>query len=155
MVLSPRPLSTLLLVSLVPVASWFVVRPLLDPVPPLPGLFTSFGFSLFAFLAALYFVPAVGPRFVQANLKGRDLLKTYPDPMSVRYYFVVIAGKLRVTQTRKYGARLRLNLHSALDTLHSLRLLQYHRESFHRQGKRGYICHRVSSSPGGSQHLAI
>lgn len=76
-----RPLPGLFLLSLVPVAAWFVVRPLLDPPPPLPVLFVSVGFSLFAFLAALYLIPALGPRFIQANLKGKDLLKVYQDPM--------------------------------------------------------------------------
>ncbi|KAI9568604.1 glycosyl transferase family 4-domain-containing protein [Boletus coccyginus] len=76
-----RPLSDLFLVSLVPVAAWFVVRPLLDPPPPLPALFASVGFSIFALLAALYLIPALGPRFVQANLKGKDLLKVYTDPI--------------------------------------------------------------------------
>ncbi|EGN98415.1 hypothetical protein SERLA73DRAFT_183415 [Serpula lacrymans var. lacrymans S7.3] len=79
--LSPRPLPTILLVSLIPVASWFVVRPLLSPAPPLPALYTSFGFSIYAFLAALYLVPALGPTFKGANLKGRDLLKIYSDPI--------------------------------------------------------------------------
>src|ERR1700693_4615708 len=82
--LSPRPLSKILLVSLVPVAAWFVVRPLLDPVPPLPSLYTSVGFSIFALLVTLYLVPALGPTFIGANLKGRDLLKTYQTPMYVR-----------------------------------------------------------------------
>ncbi|EIW80935.1 N-acetylglucosaminephosphotransferase [Coniophora puteana RWD-64-598 SS2] len=79
--LTPRPLPTVLLVSLVPVAGWFVLRPLLDPVPPLPGLYTSVGLSIYAFLAALYMIPALGPTFIKANLKGRDLLKTYSDPI--------------------------------------------------------------------------
>ncbi|KAG2151366.1 glycosyl transferase family 4-domain-containing protein [Suillus clintonianus] len=79
--LSPRPLPSILLISLIPVASWFVIRPLLDPVPPLPALWASVGFSIFAFLAALYLVPALGPTFVKANLKGKDLLKVYSDPI--------------------------------------------------------------------------
>ncbi|KAH0831912.1 glycosyl transferase family 4-domain-containing protein [Lanmaoa asiatica] len=77
----PRPLPNLFLFSLVPIAAWFVVRPLLDPPPPLPVLFVSVGFSLFAFLAALYLIPALGPTFIKANLKGRDLLKVYQDPI--------------------------------------------------------------------------
>lgn len=81
--LSPRPLPTIFLASIFPIAVWFVVRPLLDPIPPLPSLYTSVGFSIFAFLATLYFVPALGPTFVAANLKGRDLLKTYQTPMCV------------------------------------------------------------------------
>jgi UDP-N-acetylglucosamine--dolichyl-phosphate N-acetylglucosaminephosphotransferase len=77
-----RPPSILLL-SLVPVAAWFVARPLVDPVPPLPALYASFGFSLFALVATIYLVPALGPTFVKANLKGRDLLKVYNNPMYV------------------------------------------------------------------------
>lgn len=76
-----RPLPNVLLVSLVPVAAWFIVRPLLDPSPPLPALFASVGFSIFAFLAALYLIPALGPTFIQVDLKGKDLLKVYSDPM--------------------------------------------------------------------------
>ncbi|KAF8349304.1 N-acetylglucosaminephosphotransferase [Amanita rubescens] len=81
MTLRPRPLPSALLFGLVPVAAWLVVRPLLDPIPALPALYTSLGFSLFAFLATLYLVPALGPTFVNANLKGKDLLKTYYTPM--------------------------------------------------------------------------
>ncbi|KAF9468545.1 N-acetylglucosaminephosphotransferase [Collybia nuda] len=79
--LGPRPLSPVLLFGLVPIATWFVVRPLLDPAPPLPALYTSLGFSVFAFISTLYLVPALGPTFVKANLKGRDLLKTYHTPI--------------------------------------------------------------------------
>lgn len=77
----PRPLPTILLASLVPIAAWFVIRPLIDPVPSLPSLYTSVAFSIFALLATLYLVPALGPTFVKANLKGRDLLKIYHTPM--------------------------------------------------------------------------
>jgi len=79
--LASRPLPNVLLVSLIPIASWFVIRPLLDPPPPLPALLSSVGFSIFAFLAALYLIPALGPSFVNKGLKGRDLLKVYSDPM--------------------------------------------------------------------------
>ncbi|KAK0221968.1 UDP-N-acetylglucosamine-dolichyl [Armillaria fumosa] len=79
--LAPRPLPSILLLALLPVAAWFVVRPLLDPVPSLPALYTCFGFSIFAFLATLYLVPALGPTFVKANLKGKDLLKVYHTPI--------------------------------------------------------------------------
>ncbi|KAF5382764.1 hypothetical protein D9615_002938 [Tricholomella constricta] len=75
--LPPRPLPRILLLGLVPVAAWFVVRPLLDPVPALPALYTSVGFSIFAFLSTLYLVPALGHTFVKAGLKGGDLLKPY------------------------------------------------------------------------------
>ncbi|KAK7469100.1 tunicamycin resistance protein [Stygiomarasmius scandens] len=77
----PRPLPPVLFFGLVPVAAWFIVRPFLDPVPPLPALYTSFGFSIFALIATLYLVPALGPTFIKARLFGRDLLKTYADPI--------------------------------------------------------------------------
>ncbi|KAK2465208.1 hypothetical protein APHAL10511_002562 [Amanita phalloides] len=81
MALQPRRLSNVVFVGLLPVAAWLILRPLLDPIPPLPALYTSLGFSLFAFLATLYLVPALGPTFVNANLKGKDLLKTYYTPI--------------------------------------------------------------------------
>ena len=85
--ISPRPLSSVLFFGLVPVASWFIVSPfLLKPAPSIPALYSSFGFSIFAFLATLHLVPALGPTFIKANLKGRDLLKTYHTPMSVRRF---------------------------------------------------------------------
>ncbi|TEB39906.1 UDP-N-acetylglucosamine-dolichyl [Coprinellus micaceus] len=77
----PRPLSNALLFGLVPVASWFVIRPLISPIPQVPAIYSSIGFSLFAFLVTIYLVPALGPPFVRANLKGRDLLKTYAVPI--------------------------------------------------------------------------
>jgi UDP-N-acetylglucosamine--dolichyl-phosphate N-acetylglucosaminephosphotransferase len=83
---APRPLPSILLFSLVPIAAWFVVRPFLDPVPALPTLWVSFGFSIFALLATLYLIPALGPTFVRANLKGPDLLKTYQTPMFVSHH---------------------------------------------------------------------
>jgi UDP-N-acetylglucosamine--dolichyl-phosphate N-acetylglucosaminephosphotransferase len=93
MVLVARPLSPVLLFALVPVASWFVIRPLLDPAPSLPGLYASFGFSIFALLATLYLVPALGPSFVRANLKGKDLLKVYDDPMCVALVYRFILSR--------------------------------------------------------------
>ena len=79
--LAPRPLPSVLLFSLVPIASWFIVRPLIEPIPALPALHVSLGLSIFALLLTLYLVPALGPTFIQANLKGKDLLKTYYNPM--------------------------------------------------------------------------
>ncbi|KZT64628.1 N-acetylglucosaminephosphotransferase [Daedalea quercina L-15889] len=79
--LRPRPLPRVLLLTLIPTACWLLLRPLLDPSPPLPALHASVGFSIFALLGALYLVPALGSTFVHANLKGRDLLKTYDDPI--------------------------------------------------------------------------
>lgn len=85
--LRARRLPSVLLFSLVPVAAWFVVRPLVDPVPPLPALYVSFGFSIFGLLTTIYLVPALGPTFIKSNLKGRDLLKTYSTPMYVAVSF--------------------------------------------------------------------
>lgn len=79
--LPPRPLPTVLCVTLAIIGSWFLVRALLIPAPPSPGLYASVGLSLFALLGTLYLVPALGPSFIRANLKGRDLLKTYDTPM--------------------------------------------------------------------------
>ncbi|TFK73591.1 N-acetylglucosaminephosphotransferase [Pluteus cervinus] len=81
MATAPRPLSPTLIFGLVPVACWFIVRPFLDPTPQLPALFISIGFSIFALLATLYLIPALGPTFIKANLYGRDLLKTYHTPI--------------------------------------------------------------------------
>ena len=84
--LPPRRLPSVLLFALVPLPAWFVVRPLVDPVPQLPALYVSFGFSIFALLATIYLVPALGPTFVRANLKGRDLLKVYSTPMYAAFF---------------------------------------------------------------------
>ncbi|KAJ7069862.1 UDP-N-acetylglucosamine-dolichyl [Mycena amicta] len=79
---APRPLpSTPLLVGLLASATWFVVRPFVEPFPPLPTLYTSVGFSLYALLATLYVIPAVAPAFIRANLKGVDLLKLDKTPI--------------------------------------------------------------------------
>ncbi len=83
MALKPRPLPPVLLVGLVPVASWFIARSLLDPLPSLPALYACFGMSILAFLATIYLIPRLGPVFINAHLKGRDLLKIYNDPMCV------------------------------------------------------------------------
>lgn len=81
MVLTQRGLTTTQLSILIPIGSWLLIRPLLDPLPPVPALHASLGFSVFAFVAVAYLIPKLGPVFVKANLKGRDLLKTYDDPM--------------------------------------------------------------------------
>lgn len=83
MPIGPRPLPRLLVSGLVPIASWFIVRPLLNPLPAIPALYSCFGFSIFAFLATLHLVPALGPVFIKANLKGKDLLKTYKNDIDM------------------------------------------------------------------------
>jgi len=87
MAIGPRPLAPLLFFGLAPVAGWFVIRPLLEPLPSIPALYSCFGFSVFAFLATIHLVPALGPIFIKANLKGRDLLKVYRNDLEV--YVVV------------------------------------------------------------------
>lgn len=92
MALKPRPLPTVLLVGLVPVAAWFIARSLLDPIPSLPALYACLGMSILAFLVTIYLIPRLGPVFINANLKGRDLLKIYNDPVYVNshcIYFLV------------------------------------------------------------------
>lgn len=84
--LKQRQLPPVLLFSLVPIGTWFIVRPLLDPLPPLPAFHAAVGFSIFAFLSTIYLVPALGPTFIKARLSGRDLLKTYDTPMYVQRY---------------------------------------------------------------------
>ncbi|PPR05359.1 hypothetical protein CVT24_007973 [Panaeolus cyanescens] len=77
----PRPLPKVLFLGLIPVASWFILRPMLEPYPAIPAFYSSLGFSLFAFIATIYLIPALGPTFINANLKGRDLLKIYDNPI--------------------------------------------------------------------------
>jgi len=72
--MSPRPLPSVLLLSLIPLAFWLILRPFMTPIS-LAALVASLGFSLLAFISTIYLVPALGPTFVAAGLKGRDLLK--------------------------------------------------------------------------------
>ncbi|PAV17501.1 N-acetylglucosaminephosphotransferase [Pyrrhoderma noxium] len=80
MSLKPRKLpSRLTLTSLLSVSAWCILRPLFEPVPALPSLFTTFGFSIIALLATLYLIPIISPLFVKAGLKGKDRAKVYSD----------------------------------------------------------------------------
>lgn len=88
MAIGPRPLAPLLFFGLVPVASWFIIRPLLDPLPAIPALYSCFGLSTLAFIATLYLVPTLGPIFIKANLKGRDLLKSYKNDIEMLVWFL-------------------------------------------------------------------
>ena len=84
MSLKPRKLpSTLILTSLLSVSAWCILRPLFEPAPALPSLFTTFGFSIIALLATLYLIPIISPLFVKAGLKGKDRAKVYSDDMYV------------------------------------------------------------------------
>lgn len=84
MALRPRILpSNLGLSASVVLIAWLAFRPFIEPVPALPTLLTSLGFSILAFISTLYLVPALGPSFVKAGLKGKDRAKVYTDDMSV------------------------------------------------------------------------
>ena len=84
MSLKPRQLpSTLILTSLLSVSASCILRPLFEPAPALPSLFTTFGFSIIALLATLYLIPIISPLFVKAGLKGKDRAKVYNDDMYV------------------------------------------------------------------------
>lgn len=135
--LGQRPLPSVLFLSLVPVGAWLLIRPLLDPLPPLPAFHAALGFAVFAFLMTAYLVPALGPAFVKANLKGRDLLKTYDTPMSVLLSFSCFPGLLtRVLsyyQSRKPGTRVRMRVHLVLDTVYTICVL-------------GCVCQRLRKS---------
>jgi UDP-N-acetylglucosamine--dolichyl-phosphate N-acetylglucosaminephosphotransferase len=76
-----RKVPTVLLLALLPLAVWFVTRPLLDPVPPLPALQASVGLSIAAFVASIYLIPLLGPVFKDAGRWGKDLLKTDTTPV--------------------------------------------------------------------------
>ncbi|KAL1677933.1 glycosyl transferase family 4-domain-containing protein [Schizophyllum commune] len=75
--IKPRPLPTLPLLSLLPIAAWLIARPFLEPVPAIPALYTCLGFSIIAFVSTIYLVPALAPVFRDSKVKlyGRDLLK--------------------------------------------------------------------------------
>ena len=121
----PRPLSGFFLLGLlVPISFWFILRPFLDPVPSVPALYTSFGFSILSFVATLYLVPALGPRFVQANLKGRDLLKIYSTPMYVPKKTPFPDPDQIPFKSREPGSRVRFSIPTVSDPLHSLRFFQ-------------------------------
>lgn len=118
----PRPLPRVLTFGLVPVASWFIARPLLDPAPPIPALYTCLGFSLFALLATLHLIPALGPTFLKANLYGKDLLKVYDTKMSGSSPVVVrIADS---NKTREYGISMRICVHPSSHPFHSIFILR-------------------------------
>lgn len=122
----PRPLSGFFLLGvLIPVALWFILRPFLDPVPSVPALYTSLGFSILAFVTTLYLVPALGPTFVQTNLKGRDLLKVYSTPMYVPCQIYSFRHLDRLSfQPGKPGSCMRFSIHTVVDSLHPVCFFQ-------------------------------
>ena|ERR1700731_922159 len=100
----PRRLSPVLLFSLLPIAGWFIVRSLMEPHPRFPGLYASFGLSILALVSTLYLIPALGPIFVQANLKGKDQLKSYDDPMFVNRALGLTQVLTSVPDRRAWGS---------------------------------------------------
>ncbi len=68
-------------------------------------------------------VPALGPTFVKANLKGRDLLKTYTTPMCVLYFRRNMIFAHHSEQTRKHGARLRIGIYTPVNTIYPVCIL--------------------------------
>ena len=69
-----RRVPLVLVAGLVPVAGWLIAQPFLAKIE-LPVLSVSAGFAIFAFIWTAHLIPLLGPVFVRANLKGRDLLK--------------------------------------------------------------------------------
>lgn len=127
MSLGPRKLpSKLVLAILLQIAAWFIVRPLLDPAPALPSLFTSVGFSFVAFLATLYIIPLLEPTFLKAGLKGKDRAKVYDDDMCVPPVLILQSLSYRSpphVQSRKSRTRLRSNLYTLINIVHSISFL--------------------------------
>ncbi|KAH7105269.1 UDP-N-acetylglucosamine-dolichyl [Auriculariales sp. MPI-PUGE-AT-0066] len=69
-----RRVPLLVVASLVPAAGWLIAQPFVSKVP-FPVLSISAGFAILAFIWTAHLIPLLGPSFVRANLKGRDLLK--------------------------------------------------------------------------------
>jgi len=59
-------------------------------------------------------VTSLGPAFVQANLKGRDLLKVYFTPMYVPHSMSSFCDLDRISLPRESWARLCFGLHTEL-----------------------------------------
>ena len=124
-VLAPRRFSSVLLYGLIPVGAWFLIRPLLNPLPPLPAFHAAVGFAIFAFLFTIHLVPALSEKFIKARLSGRDLLKTYDDPMYVARVLRQREDVLmsRLLQPRESGSCMRVGLHFTAHPLHPIRVL--------------------------------
>ena len=92
--LPPRRLPVIIPLASLPLATSLILHPLLSaarksptlsipglrhvPIPEataFPALEACLGFSILAFLASVYSIPALGEAFMEKGLKGRDLLK--------------------------------------------------------------------------------
>jgi len=69
-----RRVPLLLVAGLVPLAAWLISQPFIAKVA-FPVLSVATGFAILAFIWTAHLIPLLGPSFVRANLKGRDLLK--------------------------------------------------------------------------------
>jgi hypothetical protein len=74
-------LAPLLSVS-IPLAASLAWQPLVHSVK-FPQIYASLAFSVVAFVVTLVLIPRFGSAFVNAGLKGRDLLKKSLDDVSV------------------------------------------------------------------------
>ena len=86
-----HPQPVLLMSTLLPIALALILQPLLPfllpstlsnalatcmpPQPTFPALQANIGFSMLAFVGAVWVIPRVSGAFVQKGLRGRDLLK--------------------------------------------------------------------------------
>lgn len=84
-----HPPPPLLTATILPVGFLLILHPLLPllfptslnslipllPHPTFPALQANIGFSLLAFLGAVWAVPWVGGAFIEKGLRGRDLCK--------------------------------------------------------------------------------
>ncbi|KAG8935546.1 tunicamycin resistance protein [Tulasnella sp. 418] len=70
-----RKVPKALVFALLPVSVGLIAVPFLYQSATLPFLSASVGFSILALIITITLVPTLGPAFLDANLKGRDLLK--------------------------------------------------------------------------------
>lgn len=71
-----------LLSVLIPLTASLAWQPFVHDVR-FPQIYASLAISVLAFLATIILIPRFGPSFVRIGLKGRDLLKTSTDDVSV------------------------------------------------------------------------
>lgn len=73
-----------LLSVLIPLAASLAWQPFVNDVK-FPQVYASLAISVLAFLVTIIIIPRFGPSFVRIGLKGRDLLKTSSDDVSVPF----------------------------------------------------------------------
>ncbi len=76
--LAPRPLPSILLLALLPVAAWFVVRPLLDPVPPPSGPIHLLWILNIRILGNVVSCSCTWPHLCQGKFERKGLVKSLP-----------------------------------------------------------------------------